>query len=237
MEFAGEKCCVKSLDATDRPIESSRVNLGAFAFVRTCSPRSEHDQHYLGHRKRSYAPDTMVPVIRIPWKIQLALVACAYAGVLAISAFLIVWRYWQYVNHPADVAASGGMWAGGDLMLEFFICGMLLAVTFVLVLVIYQHETAYANYSKIMLVLSATAPAAVLLMAIPAIGQSNSLLGWACMFRVFASPLVLAGFAMNRLFARFPRAKRMTRYALLIEGVTLVFMFLMLFLPVHLHRA
>lgn len=176
-------------------------------------------------------------VIRIPWKVQIGLVACGYAGVLAISAILIVWRYWQYVNHAADVTASGGMWAGGDLLLEFFICGMMLTVTFVLVLVIYGHETAYTNYSKVMIALSASLPVSVVLMAIPAIGQSNSLLGWACMFRVFASPLMLAGFGMNRLFARFPQAKRMTTYALLIEGLTLVFMVLMLFLPVHFPRA
>ncbi len=172
-------------------------------------------------------------MIRIPWKIQLALVACAYVGVLAIAAVLIVWRYWQYETHPADAAQYGGMWAGGDLMLEFFICGMLLAVTFVLVLVIYTHETAYTNYSKIMIALSASAPVSLVLMAIPAIGQSNSLVGWACMFRVFASPLVLVGLVMNRLFARFAQAKRMTNYALLIEGLTIVFMVLMLFLPVH----
>ncbi len=172
-------------------------------------------------------------MIRIPWKIQLALVACAYVGVLAIAAVLIVWRYWQYETHPADAAQYGGMWAGGDLMLEFFICGMLLAVTFVLVLVIYTHETAYTNYSKIMIALSASAPVSLVLMAIPAIGQSNSLIGWACMFRVFASPLVLVGLVMNRLFARFAQAKRMTNYALLIEGLTIVFMVLMLFLPVH----
>ena len=176
-------------------------------------------------------------MIRIPWKIQLALVACAYAAVLAISALLIVWRYWQYETHPADAAQYGGMWAGGDLMLEFFICGMLLAVTFVLVLVIYTHETAYTNYSKFMLALSATAPASIALIAIPAIGQGSSLLGWACMYRAFASPLVLVGLVMNRLVARFPRAKRMTNYALLIEGLTLFVMALMLFLPVHFKRA
>ena len=193
--------------------------------------------HYLGHRKYSYCHRYDEPVLRIPWKIQLALVACAYVGVLAISAVLIVWRYWQYETHPADAAQYGGMWAGGDLILEFFICGMLLAVTFVLVLVIYRHETAYTNYSKIMVAMSATLPVSVVLIAISAISQSNSLLGWACLFRVFASPVVLVGFAMNRLFARFPQSKRMTNYALLIEGLTLVFMFLILSLQVHFPRA
>lgn len=176
-------------------------------------------------------------MFRIPWKIQLAVVACAYAGVLAISAVLIVWRYWQYETHPNDAAQSSGMWASGDLMLELFICGMLLAVTLVLVLVIYTHETAYAFYSKIMLALSASAPVSVVLMAIPAIGQGNSLVGWACLFRVFASPMVLVGFVISRLFARFPRSKRMTNHALLIEGLTLAFMILMLFLPADVLRA
>ena len=210
---------------------SPRVTLGAFAFVRRIR---RHGKRYYGHRQRRCCHRYHEAVMRLPWKLQIALVACAYAAVLAIASVLVTWRYWQYVSHAADAAASGGMWAGGDLLLEFFICGMLLAVTFVLVLVIYTHETAYTNYSKIMLSLSATAPVSVVLMAIPAVGQSSSLLGWACMYRVFASPLVLVGLVMNRLFARFPQAKRMTNYALLIEALTLVFMVLMLFFPVHL---
>ena len=176
-------------------------------------------------------------MLRIPWKVQIGLVACGYAMVVGISALLIAWRYLQYEENPADVAAYGGMWAGGDLILEFFICGMLLVVTFFLVLVTYKYEVAYTNYAKAMIALSMTLPASVGLIAIPAVGQGNSLVGWACLFRVFASPLVLMGLGMSRLFARFPRARRMTNYALLIEALTLVFMVLMLFLPAHLHRA
>ena len=169
-------------------------------------------------------------MIRIPWKIQIVLVACGYAMVLGISGILIAWRYWQYETHPADVAAYGGMWAGGDLMLEIFICGMLLLVTFFLVLVIYKYETAYTNYAKALLALSMTAPVSVGLMAIPAVGGRTSLLGYACMFRLFASPPVLVGLGMSRLFARFPKAKQKTNYALLIEGLTLVFIVLTLLL-------
>jgi hypothetical protein len=176
-------------------------------------------------------------MVRIPWKIQIGLVACGYAMALGMAAILMAWRYWQYMTHPADAAASSGMWAGGDLMLEFFICGMLLVVTFFLVLVIYEYEAAYTNYAKVLLALSVTAPVSVGLIAIPAVSQGTSLVGWVCLFRVFASPLLLVGFGMSRLFARFPKAKRMTNYALLIEGLTLVFMALVLFLPVHLHRA
>ena len=107
-------------------------------------------------------------MLRIPWKIQLGLVACAYAATFGIAALLIVWRIWQYRTHAADAAQYGGMWAGGDLMLEFFICGLLLAVTFLLVLVTYKHEAAYTNYAKAVLALSATLPLSIGLIAIPA---------------------------------------------------------------------
>ena len=173
-------------------------------------------------------------MMRIPWRTQLGLVAFGYALVLGIAAVLIVLRYLQYVNHPADVAASGGMWAGGDLILELFICGMLLVVSFFLVLVIYKSEAAYTNYSKILLAISVTAPASVGLIAIPAVGQGNSVLGYACLFRVFASPIVLLGLGMSRVFARFPKSKRLTSYALLIETLTLLFMGAMLFFPIRL---
>src|SRR5579864_4985081 len=123
-------------------------------------------------------------MIRIPWKVQIGLVACGYAMAIGIAGILIAWRYWQYVSHPADAAASSGMWAGGDLMLEFFICGMLLVVTFFLVLVIYKSEMAYINYAKILLALSVTAPVSVSLIAIPAVSEGTSLMGYACMFQI-----------------------------------------------------
>jgi len=168
---------------------------------------------------------------------QLGLVAFGYAMVVGIAGILIVLRYLQYVNHPADVAAYGGMWAGGDLVLEFLICGMLLVVSFFLVLVIFRSETAYTCYSRVVLAISVTAPVSVGLIAIPAVSQGNSLLGYACLFRVFASPIVLLGLGMSRLFARFPKAKRFTNSALLIETLTLVFMVGMLMLPARFYRA
>jgi len=172
----------------------------------------------------------------MPFAVKIGLVALGYAAVVGISIILIAWRYWQYKTHAADVAASSGMWAGGDLMLELFICAMLLGMTFFLVLVIFRDESAYTVYSKVVLAISVTAPLSAGLMAIPAVGQGVSLLGWACLFRVFASPLVLVGLVMSRLFARFPRAKRFTNYALLTETLTLACMALMLFLPIHFHR-
>ncbi len=167
--------------------------------------------------------DQTVPRARLLW------VAGAYAAVLAISAALIFARYVAYVTHPDDVAAYGGMWAGGDLALEFLITGMLLVVTFFLALAIFKYEAAFTTYSKVLVALSLTSPASVALIAISAVRQSDSVLGYVCLYRVFASPLVLMGLAMSRVFARFPKPKRMTNYALLIEALTLVFMFLMLF--------
>jgi len=174
--------------------------------------------------------------MRFSFKIQLGLVALGYAAVVGFSALLIVWRIWQYKTHAADAAQYGGMWAGGDLVLEMFICAMLLGMSFFLVLVIFRDEAAYAIFSKVVLGISVTLPVSAGLIAIPSIGGGISLLGWACLFRVFASPMVLVGLIMSRLFARFPKAKRMTNYALLVEGLTLVFMFLMLFLPFRLQR-
>jgi len=175
--------------------------------------------------------DQAVPRTRLFW------VAGAYAAVVAVSAALIFERYIAYVRHPDDVAAYSGMWAGGDLMLEVFIASMLLVVSLFLVIAIFKYEATYTTYSKILVALSLTAPASVGLMAIPAVGQSNSLLGYACLYRVLASPLMLLGFGMSRLFARFSNAKRMTNYALLIEALTLVLIVLMLFLPFHFHHA
>jgi hypothetical protein len=168
--------------------------------------------------------------------VQLGLVAIGYAAVVAVAAVLIVVRYFQYVNHPADVAAYGGMYAGGDLMLEVFIGGMLMVMTFFLVLVIYKSEPDYTIYSKVLLGLSLTAPLSVGLISIPAVNQGMNVLGEVCMFRLFASPMVIVGMGMSRIFARFPRPKRLTVYALLIEAVTLILLLAALILPLHFGR-
>jgi len=162
-------------------------------------------------------------------------VAGAYAAVVALATVLVVARYLQYVTHPADVAQYGGMWAGGDLMLEVFICGLLLVVTFVFVLVIFKDESAYTVYSKVLLGLSLTAPLSVGIIGIDAVTQGTGWFGSACMYRLFASPLVIIGLGMSRLFARFSRAKRLVSYSLLIEGLTLVGMLALLGGLEHFH--
>jgi len=161
------------------------------------------------------------------------MVAIGYAAALAIAAALIVLRYVQYATHPQDVAAYGGMYAGGDLALEVFICGMFLVVTFFLMLVIRASETAYTIYAKVLLGVSLTMPVSVVVVALSAVIPSDGIFGWACLFRLFASPLVIFGLGLSRWFARFPQAKKFTLYALLVESATLLVMVAFLFSSVR----
>ena len=119
-------------------------------------------------------------------------------------------------------------------MLELFICGMLLVMSFLLVLVIFRHEAAYTTYSRVALAISLTSPFSVGLIALTSASEGVSLLGWMCLFRVLSSPIVFLGLVMSRLFARFPQGKRLTNYALLIESSTLVAMVLMIAGPIRL---
>lgn len=140
---------------------------------------------------------------------------------LATAALLLYVRHLQYVNHPEDVAAAGGMYAAGDLMLEIFIACMLLVPTFFLALVIRKSEHLYAAYSRVLLGLSLTAPVCMGVLSVPAVNQGTMVLGWICMDRLLCSPVVIVGLVFSRLLARFDRAKRLTLYALLIEVLTL----------------
>jgi hypothetical protein len=157
----------------------------------------------------------------IPLRTQLQLVAAFYVVVVVAAALLVFARYLLYVNHPADVAAAGGMYAAGDWMLEIFIGCMLLVPTLVLVLVIRKSENLYNVYSKVLLGLSLMAPISLGLLTIPAVSQGTMLLGWICMDRLLCSPVVILGLLVSRLLARFNKAKRLTLYAFLIEVLTL----------------
>ena len=71
-----------------------------------------------------------------PSRRQLRFVAASYSVVVSVSALLISQRYLLYLRNPHDVAAAGGMYAGGDLLLEIFISFLFLAPTIALVFVI-----------------------------------------------------------------------------------------------------
>jgi hypothetical protein len=172
----------------------------------------------------------------IPLRAQLGLVAAGYAAVLATATLLVYARHLQYVNHPEDVAASSGMYAFGDWMLEIFIGCMLLVPTFFLALVTRKSENLYTGYSRILLGLSLTAPISLAVLSIPAVGQGTMVLGWICLERLACSPIVIVGLVVSRLLARFDQAKRLTLYALLIEVVTLVLMAALFLFVATTHR-
>ena len=163
-----------------------------------------------------------------PSRAQLRLVAAGYAVVVAISALLVFQRYLAYVHNAQDAAAAGGMWAGGDLLLEILIFILLLVPTAALVFVIRKSESAYTVYAKVLLGLSLTAPMSLVFLVIPVLNQWYW--GDAIIFRLFAIPLVLFVLIASRWLARFTRARQLISYALLIEGLTLVLIFASLFL-------
>ena len=163
-----------------------------------------------------------------PSGLQLRLVAASYAVVGIVSAVLIYARYLQYVLNPQDVAAASGMYAGGDLMLEIFICFLFLGPTAALVLVIRKSKSCYTTYAKVLLGLSLTAPLSVGFVVIPVLNQWYW--GDACLFRLFAIPIMIVVLILSLWLTRFARARRLIFYALLIEGLTAVVIISSLFL-------
>jgi hypothetical protein len=163
-----------------------------------------------------------------PSRLGLILVAAGYAAVVAFSALLIFWRYLQYLRNPQDAASAGGMWAGGDLMLEVFIFLLFLLPTAALVLVIRKYEPAYTTYAKALIGLSLTGPMSLILMVVPFLNQWYW--GDLSIFRLFAMPIVFFVLTVSRVLTSFARPRRLISYALLIEGLTLVIVIASLFL-------
>lgn len=169
------------------------------------------------------APILGSPRPKVSW------VPAAYGLALAISVCLVLWRYLQYRWHAEDASLYSGMWAGGDMVLGVFIFCLFLVPTFLLVLVIRNSEPLYTRYAKTLLGLGLSAPLSLGLIAIPEVNQGQSLLGWVFFWRILGSPFVLLVLTGSRLLARFPLAKRLCSYAVLIEGLTLVTMVVFLF--------
>jgi hypothetical protein len=156
----------------------------------------------------------------ISWQVQLGLIAVGYAAVLVVAADLLYENHLWELNHPADVVASGGMYAGGDALLEIFIACLFMIPTVFLVWVIARFGTFYTAYSQLLLGLSLSGPVCLSVLSLGEnhVAQSLSIL---CLYRLLWSPLILVGISASRLVARFDRAKRLASYALLIEGMTL----------------
>jgi hypothetical protein len=165
--------------------------------------------------------------------VQWRIIAAGYAAVTVLSALLVYQRYLLYVRNPQDVAAAGGMYAGGDLLLEVIIAFLFLLPTLALVFLIRKSESAYTTYAKVLLGVSVTGPAAIILIVVPVLNQWYW--GDLSIFRLFAIPLVGVVLIFSRWLTRFTRARRLISYALAIEGLTFVALIAGLLLLSRLH--
>jgi hypothetical protein len=149
---------------------------------------------------------------------QFALAAMAYAAVSLFVAASLYLRHLVALQDPA--AASGGMAAFGDSILDLFLGCLFLIPTVFLVWIMAKSEALYTAYSRFLFGLSLSAPIcmSVLFFGENYVAQS---LSWLCLYRVLESPIVLVGMGISRFAARFDRSKRLVSYALLVEGLTL----------------
>ena len=156
-------------------------------------------------------------------RVKIGVVVAGYAGVLALAAMMIVGRYLAELRDP-DMF-NGGMGAGGDWMLELFLVGLFLVPTFLLALILRSSETASMRFAQVLLGFGLTAPLSIGVMAISYVGQSNGWLGWLCLSRLFAFPMSTVGLAGCCALAKFKRPRRLILYSILIEILSLVFLF------------
>jgi len=149
--------------------------------------------------------------------VQLALIAAGYGVVFVIAA---VWLYQRHLFELQDpVAASGGMAAFGDTILYVFIGFLFLVPTVFLIRIIAKTERVYTAFAKLLFGLGLSAPVC---MTVVLLGDHMpARLSWICGWRMLESPIIFLGMGVSRWVARFDRAKKLTSYALLLEGLTL----------------
>jgi hypothetical protein len=151
---------------------------------------------------------------------QLWFVGLGYAAVFVVAAVLILARYLLEHFHRAEVAAAGGMYAFGDLLLGIFIACLFMIPTVFLVWVMAKYENVYTAYSQFLLGLSLSAPVCLGLFVFGKNHVAESL-RIVCLCRLVGSPFILVGIGVSRFVARFAQAKKLISYALLVEGLTL----------------
>ena len=154
------------------------------------------------------------------WQGPIKLIILGYGAVFVVSAGLVGSRYLMERIHAADVSAAGGMYAFGDLLLGVFIICLFMIPTVFLVWVMARSEAAYTTYSQLLLGFGLSAPVCLGLFVFGKNHVSDNLLV-VCLCRLVTSPLVVVGMGVSRFVARFDRAKKLTLYALLVEGLSL----------------
>ena len=146
-------------------------------------------------------------------------VGAGYAAVSAVAVALLGARYLMERWNAAEVAASGGMYAFGDLLLWIFIACLFMIPTVGLVWVMAKSEAVYTTYSQLLVGISLSAPVCLSLVWLGEkhVPQSLALVS---LCRLLLSPFMLVVTGFSRCVARFDRAKKLTVYALIIEGLT-----------------
>src|ERR1700720_3152504 len=119
---------------------------------------------------------------------QFGLVAIGYAAVLVVAAAALYARHLVELQDP--VAASGGMAAAGDAMLQLFIGCLFLIPTVFLIRIIARFEVLYTAYSRFLFGLSLSAPVCLSVVFFGGNYVAQSL-SWFFFFRILESPIIL----------------------------------------------
>jgi len=150
----------------------------------------------------------------LPVRLQLAAIGCGYLVVLTYGVALQYMRYLAAMRDP--VSSSGGMWAFGDEMLAWWIFLLAMGPTFLLLLVIRQHEAVYVRLAKVLFWFSVTGPVALAVSVVGNLLHHGNLVD-PLVWRVWRGPFVLIVIGMSRILAKADAAKRLLTRAALIE--------------------
>ena len=130
---------------------------------------------------------------------------------------MVLQRILYELRHPDEVNASSGMWAFGDMMMFALTFCTLMVPTFFALRLIARAEEFYTRYSKFVVGMAVTAPAAVLLIVVL---RGSGFVGETCLWRLFLSPFAIIAIGASRVVAQFKASKRLLSYALLTETFT-----------------
>lgn len=155
----------------------------------------------------------------IGWRLQLELIAVAYAAILLLGTCWFFLRNLEALRDPQ--ASSGGMWAFGDEILIIFLYLLCLVPTFFLLRLMRTNDLVYDNYARIVLAISLTAPLCLAALVFH-VGEKITLLHDFFELRFFRSPMLFVLMVMSRLFARERPAKRLLNYAMQTEALTFI---------------
>ncbi len=132
---------------------------------------------------------------------------------------MIYSRYLQYQKDPADAVASGGMYAFGDMILGFAIFLLFLIPTAVLLFMLRNDERFLDLYTRILLIVSLTAPLSLAIIGVDSLLKTEFLSG-PTVTRLFLFPCVLIVMILSLLIAKPKAAKKLLLWGVMTELCT-----------------